>query len=457
MENGLRKELKLSGMIAMAAGGMIAAWMVEIKYWFELSGPGAVFSLITCAVLILPLCFIYSEMTSMMPYAGGQNIWITNAFGWNTGFASCWLIMLLYVMAMPTVAYGIASMLGYIFPVTALQVKIIAAVILVLWFFLTNRELKVLARLQNTLFWSTLVVSVIASTIFIVSGKWHYSNITPWFSNGAAGYTAAIGLLIMKFVGFDLIPQLSEEAKFPKKDLWKAFVGSLGCTVLIYGLAVVAVGGIVSNQWVAETDIVDPRVADILGMHWLGLVIVIMGSLTCITTLSSFWLSASRILYGAAKQHQMSPKFGKLNKQGQPQFANIIVGILSIYFTVFAPEAWINYIYTIYGVAAGAVYMMVTLSFLRIRKLHPEWPRPYKVKAGTLMGIIGIAFCLWVLYSSISAMDVGAWIVLALYGGLGVILWAYAKYHQKIDPIGWAPVELSPDTVDSSDDEVKNA
>ena len=34
MANGLRKELKLSSMIAMAAGGMIAAWMVEIKYWF---------------------------------------------------------------------------------------------------------------------------------------------------------------------------------------------------------------------------------------------------------------------------------------------------------------------------------------------------------------------------------------------------------------------------------------
>ena len=457
MENGLRKELKLSGMIAMAAGGMIAAWMVEIKYWFELSGPGAVFSLITCAILILPLCFIYSEMTSMMPYAGGQNIWITNAFGWNTGFASCWLIMLLYVMAMPTVAYGIASMLGYIFPVTALQVKIIAAVILVLWFFLTNRELKVLARLQNILFWSTLVISVVASSIFILSGKWHYSNITPWFSNGTAGYTAAIGLLIMKFVGFDLIPQLSEEAKFPKKDLWKAFVGSLGCTVLIYGLAVVAVGGIVSNQWVAETDIVDPRVADILGMHWLGLIIVIMGSLTCITTLSSFWLSASRILYGAAKQHQMSPRFGKLNKQGQPQFANVIVGILSVYFTVFAPDAWINYIYTIYGVAAGAVYMMVTLSFLRTRKLHPDWPRPYKVKAGTLMGVIGIIFCLWVLYSSITAMDIGAWIVLAIYEALGVVLWGYAKYHQKIDPIGWAPVELSPDTVDSGDTNQRDA
>ena len=77
-ENGLRKELKLSNMISMAAGGMIAAWMVEIKFWFEFSGIGSVLSLLTCALLILPLCLIYSEMTSMMPYAGGQNIWITN-------------------------------------------------------------------------------------------------------------------------------------------------------------------------------------------------------------------------------------------------------------------------------------------------------------------------------------------------------------------------------------------
>ena len=106
----------------------------------------------------------------------------------------------------------------------------------------------------------------------------------------------------MKFVGFDLIPQLSEEANFPKKDIWKAFVGALGCTVLIYGLAVIAIGGIVSLEWVNSVSIVDPKVADLLGMHWLGIIIVVMGVLTCITTLSSFWLSASRILYGAAKQ-----------------------------------------------------------------------------------------------------------------------------------------------------------
>ena len=376
MANGLRKELKLSSMIAMAAGGMIAAWMVEIKYWFELSGVGSVLSLLTCAILLLPLCFIYSEMTSMMPYAGGQNIWVTNALGWNVGFGACWLVMLLYVMAMPTVAYGIASMIGYLTPITALQTKIVAAIILVIWFFLTNKELKVLAKLQNILFWSTLVVSLAASVIFIFSGQWSFETMQPIFPNGFNGYTAAVALLIMKFVGFDLIPQLSEEANFPKKNLWKAFLGALGCTVLIYGMAVIGVGGIVDNEWIAQTDIVDPRVADIIGMHWLGVVIVVMGALTCITTLSSFWLSASRILYGASQQHQMTPRFAKLNKNGQPQVANIVVGILSIYFTIFAPDAWVNYIYTIYGLAAGLVYLLVAISFLKLRSSHPEWPRP---------------------------------------------------------------------------------
>lgn len=454
--NGLRKEIKLPGMIAMAAGGMIAAWMVEIKYWFEISGTGAVFSLLTCAILILPLCFIYSEMTSMMPYAGGQNIWITNAFGYNTGFAACWLIMLLYIMAMPTVSMGIASMLAYLFPITTNQIKILAAIILVIWYFLTNFEIKILTRLQNVFFWSTLIVAIGADIIFLFSGKWSPANI-EWFPEGVNGYTAAIGLLIMKFVGFDLIPQLSEEANFPKKNLWKAFVGSLACTVLVYGLAVVAIGGIVSLDWVAATDIVDPRVADELGLHWLGIIIVIMGALTCLTTLSSFWLSASRILYGAAKQHQITSKFASLNKHGQPHFANIVVGILSIYFTIFAPEAWVNYIYTIYGVAAGAVYLLVSLSFLKIRKSHPEWERPYVVKAAPLMGIIAIAFCIWILYTNCMAMTVGAWIVLAVYAALGVLLWAYAKVQQKKNPVEWAPVVVSPDTVSREDAKSVNA
>ena len=125
-------------LIALAAGGMIAAWMVEIQYWFELTGTGCLIALLLCGILVLPLCFVYTEMTTMLPFAGGENVWVSNAFGWNAGWIICWFVLLLYVMAMPTVSYGIASMMGYLFPVTNLEVKTLAAAILVVWFFLTT-------------------------------------------------------------------------------------------------------------------------------------------------------------------------------------------------------------------------------------------------------------------------------------------------------------------------------
>ena len=55
MEQGLKKTLKLPQLIALAAGGMIAAWMVEIQYWFSLTGTGSLLALILCAVFVLPL------------------------------------------------------------------------------------------------------------------------------------------------------------------------------------------------------------------------------------------------------------------------------------------------------------------------------------------------------------------------------------------------------------------
>ena len=143
----------------------------------------------------------------------------------------------------------------------------------------------------------------------------------------------------------------------------------------------------------------------------------------------------------------MTSKFVKLNQHGQPQFANLIVGILSIYFTAFAPDAWVSYIYTIYGVVAGIVYLLVCLSFIRLRKTHPDWERPYRMKGGAFWGYYGILFCIWVIIQNALAMDSGAITVLIIYIVLGLAFWGYAKMQQKKDPQNWAPIVISPETV----------
>lgn len=447
MSNAFKKELSLSQIIAMAAGGMIAAWMVEIRYWFEITGPGSLICLLACGIILLPLCLIYTEMTAMLPYAGGENIWTSNAFNWDIGWMVGWFMFLLYLSAMPNVTIGISTMISYLYPLSFLQLKIVACIIISLWFIMVNLEIKYLAKIQNVMFWGTLIVSVITSLIFVFSDQWQWQNLSPWFPKGMAGFSAGLGLLMFKFIGFDLIPQLVEESNFSKKKIILGFLGSMLCTFLVYGLAIVGVGGIVSSEWISKTDIVDPRVADMLGMHWLGLVIVIMGAITCVTTLSGFWLAASRTIFGAAIQKQIPKGLSKINKYGQPWVANFVVYICSLYFCLMAPEAWINYIFTITVGAAGIIYLFVALSFIKLRKKHPEWARPYKCPAAFFMAIESVLFCVYCLYQCVLAMDGATWLALGIYFTIGCVIYLYAKNRQKYDPENWSEFIPSPDTV----------
>jgi APA family basic amino acid/polyamine antiporter len=423
--------------------------MVEMIYWFELSGSGSLWALLVTGIMVVPLGLVYSEMSSMLPFAGGENVWISNAFSWNIGWFFNWTLYLLYILAMPTVAFGIVTMAGYFYPELSFQTtKLIALVILLVWFVFSNFRVRILASIQSVMFWIMIAASIFVSFNFILSAEWSFSNLQPWFPNGFSGFGAAVGILVFKFIGFDMIPQLSEEANFPRKHQWKAYLGSIAITLLIYALAILGNGGIVTTEWILNTDIVDPRVADLIGKHYLAVIIVVIGILGTVTTLSGFWLSAARNLFGAAKQNQLPHVFKKLNKSGQPFIGNIFVGIFAIYFTVFAPDAWIEYIYTVYAFAAGLVYMMVSLSFLILRKKHPEWERPFKLKFGVLFGILSLIFTLWILIATFSEIALSSLFILGGYFVIGIALLIYAKMKQKSDPEGWKQIVLTPDDIE---------
>lgn len=66
---GLKRQLSLFSVLALAAGAVLGGWLAEAPYWFQLTGAGAAIIFPILAVLLVPVGMAFSELTSVLPYA----------------------------------------------------------------------------------------------------------------------------------------------------------------------------------------------------------------------------------------------------------------------------------------------------------------------------------------------------------------------------------------------------
>jgi len=65
-----------------------------------------------------------------------------------------------------------------------------------------------------------------------------------------------------------------------------------------------------------------------------------------------------------------------------------------------------------------------------MRRTHPEVERPFRVPLGPVMPVLGIAFCLMLMFS----LPVGNWIRLAVWLAVGLMI--YFFYGRKHSVLG---------------------
>ena len=228
------KKLGLWTIIALAVGGTIGTWIVDMTYWFQLSGAGSFWALALSGLLVLPLALCYSELNSALPFAGGENTWVSNAFGPIIGWFQGWLLVLLYVLAMTWVVYGLGTIAAYSFPnISFSSIRLVGMLLLLAWLGISMLQVEITGKLAYIMTWSMVVIALIAFFSFFTSSEWHFENLHPFFPNGFKGFGTVLGILLFKYVGFDLVPQFSEEINYPLKDQWKAYVGIIVITFCI--------------------------------------------------------------------------------------------------------------------------------------------------------------------------------------------------------------------------------
>src|SRR5215510_13424553 len=120
VEGGFRRELGLFDSTMVVAGSMIGSgiYIVSAAMARELGSPGwlLVAWLIT-GVLTITAALSYGELAAMMPHAGGQYLYLREAFSPLWGFLYGWtLFLVIQTGTIAAVGVAFAKFLGAVWP-----------------------------------------------------------------------------------------------------------------------------------------------------------------------------------------------------------------------------------------------------------------------------------------------------------------------------------------------------
>lgn len=442
----MQKKLNYFDILVIAFGAMIGwGWVVNVGTWIDgAGGIGAALGFVLGGVMIFFIGLTYSELSVALPKRNGRYVFSNDATGRGISFVYSWAIVLSYVSVVCFEACAFPSILQYLWPgflkgylytvagfdiyASWLLVAILVAVFITV---LNIRGTKMAAKVQ------TLLVLVIGGAGIVVcagaalrgdakiflenallsengepflflkegarggsfAGKGVFSLLwqiegKEWLSIGKSIFKVA-AMTPFYYVGFDVIPQVTEESEIALKKTGKVLLLSIALGVTFYCMIILSVSYLLPVSKMMEISeagklIAAEAVAKAFRSEMLAKVIIIAGMCGILTSWNSFLMGGSRAI-GAMAESGMIPKiFGKRHKKyDTPVTAILFIGILSV-MAPFLGRQMLLWISNAGSLGCCVAYSMVALSFLILRINNPQMVRPYKVKGGILVGILAL-------------------------------------------------------------------
>jgi len=408
-QSGLRRALSPMSVWAIAFGCIIGwgSFINPGKKFLPNSGvAGTTIAMILGALVMVVIAVSYAYMVPKYPRAGGEFTFTKECFGKIPAFVCGWFLVAAYLTNVPMNSTAIGLIIdgifgpvlkwGFHYTIAGFEVWlgeiVVAGGILILFGILNILGVKKAAFVQTVLA-SLLILCVF--TLFIaalVSPHAKVENMAPWwgFDKKAAvlagtydetlanqswisAILATFAIAPWAFVGFDAIPQASEEFKFSYKKVIFIMVIAIafGCFVYCSNNAITAAA---LENW-------PELIVDAKGTPWLlltaaekmlgvwGKVLVGVGvSCAVLSGIMGFYLAASRLMYSMAKDGFLPAAFGKIDeKHGTPKNAMIFCIIVSLAGPILGREA-LGWFVDMSAIGASIGFMFTSLAAFRISK-----------------------------------------------------------------------------------------
>lgn len=442
-QRGFKKVLGRIDAIALGFGAMIGfGWVVLTGGWLDDAGTlGAALAMVAGGAIMAVVGLVYGELVAAMPAAGGEHNYLLRGMGARWAFIGSWGITVGYITIVAFEAVAVPRTVQYIFPelsqiplwtVAGFEVNLTWALlgslcaVIITW--INIRGVKQASTVQIFVIIFLLLVGLMM--IFGAFSGGSEANMEPFFDNGIGGFFLVLVVVPFLFVGFDVIPQVSEEMNLSPKKLGGTIITSVLLATVWYAAVILATS---ASLPVEELAVADIAVADAMGAVFnsqtMANLLLAGGLAGILTSWNSLLMGASRLLWALGNSRMLPRWFGKIHpKYGTPVNALLFVGALS-FIAPFFGEEMLGWLVDSGSPSIVIAYLLVSIVFVILRKREPDMERPFRIggrhHGGTAIGILSVALCsgLAILYipGMPAGLGVAPYVIFALWWVLGLI------------------------------------
>lgn len=446
----LERRLNPLNVWALALGSIIGwgAFVMPGTTFLPKAGTlGTLIGMGIAALVMIIIALNYGYMIDKYPVAGGEYTFTERTYGRKHAYVCAWFLGLSYFCIVPlnATALGLVSRkllgglleFGYLYDVAGYEIYlgeiIFPSLVLILFAYLSIKGVNVAGWLQTVMVFCLVgsVVTLLVATV--LNPNVHLSNLQPAFpkdSTPIASIIAVVSVAPWAFVGFDSIPQASEEFNFSPKKARNLMIFSILFGAFVYiamntiTAAVMPWEDMLNAGYDWPTGEAVEFVMGKAGLFFLGAAIIC----AVLTGIMGFYMATSRLLLSMARENALPKFFGKVDEKTKtPKNAIIFVLALSLIMPWFGREA-LGWIVDMSSIGAAIGYMYTSLATYRTLKRHPEEHRPGLKICSILGAIFGIIFaCLLLLPISPSFFSVPCRICFLVWIVLGIIFYIWAK------------------------------
>jgi basic amino acid/polyamine antiporter, APA family len=429
----LRRDLGLWGAVSIVVGTVIGSgiFLVPRTMVQNVGTPGLVFAVwIVGGLLSLAGALTYAELAAAMPEAGGEYVYLSEAYGPIWGYLYGWTQMwvaksgsiatlatgfFLYLAnfwpALETVVFRVTLPFGYPFEIRYGQFLAIALIMGLAG--LNYFGVKVGGGVQVVI--TALKVGLIGFVILagiLFGPRGGAAATAPVTQLSLGGFIAALVAALWAYDGWNNVSMVSSEIKQPKKFLPLALIGGTLAVVAIYLAANFVYFHVLTAQEVAGSSRVAAVMMQRLFGGWGANAVSAAAMISIFAALNGSILSGARVPYAMARDGRFFASMARVN----PTYHTPGVAILGL-------SAWgaVRVLSGKYDDLADFVvfgswilYGMTTAAVLVLRRTRPHLERPYRTWGYPFVPIVFVIAAL--LIESVTLIN-KPW-----QSGLGIVL-----------------------------------